>query len=66
MTFAPSQAGHSSFAGLYHPAQSVTAATAHPLLQQPQTLAGAGEMVGPPSGVYQQPQRAQINWGNSY
>ncbi|XP_068643175.1 GBF-interacting protein 1-like isoform X2 [Aristolochia californica] len=66
MTYTPTQAGHGAFAGIYHPAQTVTAATVHPLLQQSQTMAGAVEMVGPPAGVYQPPQRAQINWANSY
>ncbi|XP_010942572.1 GBF-interacting protein 1-like isoform X4 [Elaeis guineensis] len=66
MTFAPTQAGHGAFSGLYHPTPTVAAAAVHPLLQQSQTVAGAVEMVGPPSGVYQQPQRAQINWTNNY
>ncbi|XP_077222702.1 GBF-interacting protein 1-like isoform X2 [Tasmannia lanceolata] len=45
-----------TFAGIYHP-----------LLQQSQTMAGGVEMVGPPpAGVYQQPQRPQINWANNY
>ncbi|XP_068637661.1 GBF-interacting protein 1-like isoform X2 [Aristolochia californica] len=64
VTFAPTQAGHGAFAGIYHPAQTVAAA--HPLLQQSQTMAGAVEMVGPPAGVYQQPQRSQINWAHNY
>ncbi|XP_058112786.1 GBF-interacting protein 1-like isoform X3 [Magnolia sinica] len=66
MAYAPTQAGHGAFAGIYHPAQTVAAATVHPLLQQPQTMAGAVEMVGQPAGVYQQPQRAQIGWANNY
>ncbi|XP_010245041.1 PREDICTED: GBF-interacting protein 1-like isoform X2 [Nelumbo nucifera] len=68
VTFAPTQGGHGAFAGpgIYHPAQTVAAATVHPLLQQSQTMAGAVEMVGPPAGVFQQPQRAQINWTNNY
>ncbi|XP_008797741.2 GBF-interacting protein 1-like isoform X4 [Phoenix dactylifera] len=66
MTFTPTQAGHGAFSGLYHPTPTVAAAAVHPLLQQSQTVAGAVEMVGPPSGVYQQPQRAQINWTNTY
>ncbi|XP_042497820.1 GBF-interacting protein 1-like [Macadamia integrifolia] len=66
VAFAPTQAGHGAFAGIYHPAQTVAAATVHPLLQQSQTMAGAVEMVGSPAGVYQQPQRAQMNWTNNY
>ncbi|XP_020109661.1 GBF-interacting protein 1-like isoform X2 [Ananas comosus] len=61
VAFAPAQAGLGAFAGIYHPTQTV-----HPLLQQPQTVGGAVEMVGPPSAVYQQPQRSQINWANNY
>ncbi|KAJ1431779.1 UBA-like superfamily [Sesbania bispinosa] len=66
VTFAPTQAGHGTFAGIYHPAQAVTAATVHPLLQQSQTMAGAVDMVGPRGNVYQQPQHAQINWPSNY
>ncbi|XP_043691880.1 GBF-interacting protein 1-like isoform X2 [Telopea speciosissima] len=66
VAFAPTQAGHGAFAGIYHPAQTVAAATVHPLLQQSQTMAGAVEMVGPPAGIYQQPQRAQMSWANNY
>lgn len=66
VTFAPTQAGHGTFAGIYHPAQAVTAATVHPLLQQSQTMAGAVEMGGPAASVYQQPQHAQINWPSNY
>ncbi|URD92625.1 hypothetical protein MUK42_01212 [Musa troglodytarum] len=65
MTFAPAQAGHGAFGGIYPPTPTV-AASVHPLLQQSQTVAGAVEMLGPPAGVYQQPQRAQINWTNNY
>ncbi|KAA8524895.1 hypothetical protein F0562_011318 [Nyssa sinensis] len=66
VTFAPTQAGHAAFAGLYHPAQAVTPANVHPLLQQSQAMAGAVDMVGPTASVYQQPQHAQINWPNNY
>ncbi|KAJ4730253.1 GBF-interacting protein 1-like [Melia azedarach] len=66
VTFAPTQAGHGTFAGIYHPAQAVTPATVHPLLQQSQTMAGAVEMGGPAASVYQQPQHAQINWPSNY
>ncbi|KAL5981937.1 hypothetical protein ACLOJK_016004 [Asimina triloba] len=66
LAFAPAQAGHSTFPGIYHPAQTVPAATAHPLLQQPQTMGGPVEIGPSPTGVYQQPQqRPQINWANS-
>ncbi|KAL5102360.1 hypothetical protein RYX36_006687 [Vicia faba] len=40
VTFAPTQAGHATLASIYHPAQAVTAAAVHPLLQQSQTMAG--------------------------
>ncbi|WJX63516.1 hypothetical protein P8452_48388 [Trifolium repens] len=66
VTFAPTQAGHGTFASIYHPAQAVTAAAVHPLLQQSQTMAGAVDMVGPGGNVYQQPQHAQINWPSNY
>ncbi|KAK1273788.1 hypothetical protein QJS04_geneDACA016481 [Acorus gramineus] len=67
MAFSPAQAGHGPFAGIYHPTQTVAAATVHPLLQQSQTVAGGVEMVGPPNNVYQQqPQRTQVNWTNNY
>lgn len=63
MTFAPGQAGHGPFGGIYHPAQTVAGAAIHPLLQPSQTMAGAVELVGPAGSVYQQPQ-TQINWVN--
>ncbi|CAI8585719.1 unnamed protein product [Vicia faba] len=66
VTYAPTQAGHTTFASIYHPAQAVTAAAVHPLLQQSQTMAGAVDMVGPGGNVYQQPQHAQINWPSNY
>ncbi|CAL9191185.1 unnamed protein product [Musa hybrid cultivar] len=65
MTFAPTQAGHGAFSGVYPPTPTVSAPV-HPLLQQSQTVAGAVEMLGPSGGVYQQPQRAQMNWTNNY
>ncbi|KAF0909858.1 hypothetical protein E2562_000171 [Oryza meyeriana var. granulata] len=65
LAFAPAQAGHGTFGGIYHPAQAMAGAAVHPLLQPPQAIAGvAGEMVGPPANGYQQPQRAQMNWPN--
>lgn len=62
----PTQPGHGAFAGVYHPAQPVTASTVHPLLQQSQTLAGPVDMVGPTTNVYQRPQHSQMNWPSSY
>lgn len=66
MTFTPTQAGHGTFAGVYHPAQAVTAAMVHPIMQQSQTMAGAVDMVGPGGSVYQPTQQAQINWPSNY
>ncbi|KAJ8498773.1 hypothetical protein OPV22_009325 [Ensete ventricosum] len=43
MTFAPTQAGHGAFSGVYPPTPTV-AAPVHPLLQQSQTVAGAVEI----------------------
>ncbi|RWW83453.1 hypothetical protein BHE74_00008070 [Ensete ventricosum] len=51
MTFAPTQAGHGAFSGVYPPTPTV-AAPVHPLLQQSQTVAGAVEMLGPPAGPW--------------
>ncbi|KAJ6832300.1 GBF-interacting protein 1-like [Iris pallida] len=56
------QGQHMTFPGMYHhPAQTVTAGTVHPMLQQSQAMVGTVEMVGPPAGVYQQPQRTWVN-----
>lgn len=66
VTFAPTQAGQGTFAGIYHPAQAVTAANVHPFLQQSQAMPGAVDMAGATANVYQQPQHAQINWPNNY
>ncbi|XP_074591422.1 GBF-interacting protein 1-like [Curcuma longa] len=65
ITFTPTQAGHGAFSGIYPPTPAVPNSV-HPLLQQSQTVAGAVEMLAPPTGVYQQTQRAQINWTNNY
>ncbi|XP_042446115.1 GBF-interacting protein 1-like isoform X1 [Zingiber officinale] len=65
MTFTPTQTGHGAFSGIYPPTPAVPNSV-HPLLQQSQTVAGAVEMLAPPTGVYQQTQRAQINWTNNY
>lgn len=64
VTFAPTQANHGTFAGLYHPGQAVTAAPVHSLVQQSQGMAGAVDMVGAPPSVYQQ--HAQTNWPNNF
>ncbi|GAB4859313.1 hypothetical protein Ancab_010775 [Ancistrocladus abbreviatus] len=66
LPFTPTQAGHGSFAGIYHPGQAVTTGMVHPLLQQSQAMAGAVDMVGATAGLYQQPQHAQMNWPNNY
>ncbi|GKA34229.1 GBF-interacting protein 1-like protein isoform X1 [Tanacetum coccineum] len=71
VAYAPTQAAHGNFAGMYHhhPAQPVTTGPIHPLLQQPQSMAGV-DMVGPASSMYQQQQppqpAAQLNWPNNY
>ncbi|GMI85647.1 hypothetical protein like AT3G07660 [Hibiscus trionum] len=67
VTFAPTQVVPGSFAGIYHP-HAATAAAVHPLLQQAQTMAGAVNMGGSASatGVYRQPQHAQMNWPSNY
>jgi len=64
IAFAPTQAGHGAYGGVYHPAQALAGGAVHTLLQPPQTIAGAVEMVGPPANGYQQPQHAQMNWAN--
>ncbi|KAG8387169.1 hypothetical protein BUALT_Bualt03G0225200 [Buddleja alternifolia] len=69
LAFTPTQPGHGPFPGIFHPAQAVTAATVHPLLQQSQAITSPGvDMVGPTGNVYQQqpPQHAQINWPSNY
>ncbi|KAH9318567.1 hypothetical protein KI387_020336 [Taxus chinensis] len=66
VTFAHTQGGHAAFSGLYHPTQSGPAPNAHPMLQQTQALGGAVGVVGAQAGVYQQPQRAQLSWPNTY
>lgn len=66
VAFTPTQPGHGNIAGPYHPTQSVTAQTVHPLMQQSQTMSGPIDMVGPTATVYQQPQHSQINWPSSY
>ncbi|KAL1555432.1 GBF-interacting protein 1-like isoform X3 [Salvia divinorum] len=54
LAFTPTQMGHGTFTGIFHPAQAVT----------PQNPA---DMVGPTGNVYQQqPQHAQLNWPSNY
>ncbi|KAJ8748229.1 hypothetical protein K2173_000637 [Erythroxylum novogranatense] len=65
VAFTPTQSGHGTFASIYHPAATASAAV-HPLLQQTQAMAGAVDMVGPASNVYQQPQHQQVNWPSNY
>ncbi|XP_022848714.1 GBF-interacting protein 1-like [Olea europaea var. sylvestris] len=64
LPFTPTQPGHGTFAGMYHPSQA--AATVHHLLQQSQTITSPVDMVGPPTSVYQQPQHTQLNWSSNY
>ncbi|XP_014504993.1 GBF-interacting protein 1-like [Vigna radiata var. radiata] len=64
LTFPPTQAAHGAFAGIYQAGQAV--ASPSTLLQQSQAVAGPVETVGPPSGSYQQPQPAQINWNSNF
>ncbi|KAK6230057.1 hypothetical protein QUC31_001575 [Theobroma cacao] len=65
--FSPAQAGHGAFAGLYQSPQTMAApSNVNTLLQQSQAMAAAVETVGPPTGAYQQPQHAQINWNTNY
>ncbi|CAN1236063.1 GBF-interacting protein 1 [Linum grandiflorum] len=68
VAFAPQQAGHGPFAGIYHPAQAVSAAGVHQLLQQSQAMGGGVDMAGGPAGsVYQQqPQHQQVNWPSNF
>ncbi|XP_010942881.1 uncharacterized protein [Elaeis guineensis] len=66
VTFAPTQAGHGSFTGIYQPTQIVAAGSVHPLLQQFQATSGAIEVAGTPAGIYQRPQRAPVNWVNNH
>ncbi|CAH8290601.1 unnamed protein product [Eruca vesicaria subsp. sativa] len=66
VTYAPAQAGHVTFPGMYHPGQAVTAAGVHhPLLQQSQGVTGA-EMVAPGPNIFQQPQQTPMNWPSNY
>ena len=65
--FSPAQAGHGAFGGLYQSPQTMAApSNVNTLLQQSQAMAAAVETVGLPTGAYQQPQLAQINWNTNY
>ncbi|KAK7320300.1 hypothetical protein VNO77_29645 [Canavalia gladiata] len=64
LTFPPTQAAHGAFAGIYQAGQTV--ASPSTLLQQSQAVAGPVETVGPPSGSYQQPQPAHVNWNSNF
>ncbi|KAK8497617.1 hypothetical protein V6N11_073760 [Hibiscus sabdariffa] len=68
LPYSPAQAGHGALAGLYQsPPQTMTApSNISTLLQQSQPSAVAVGTVGPPTGLYQQPQLAQVNWKASY
>ncbi|XP_044501651.1 GBF-interacting protein 1-like isoform X2 [Mangifera indica] len=67
IAFAPAQTGPNAFPGIYQPAQTLaTPAIVNPLLQQSQAVAAAVETMALPSGAYQQPQVAQLNWNPSY
>ncbi|XVE80594.1 hypothetical protein DITRI_Ditri14bG0152100 [Diplodiscus trichospermus] len=65
--FSLAQAGHGAFAGLYQAPQAMAApSNVNTLLQQSQPMAAAVETVVPPTGAYQQPPRAQMNWNSNY
>ncbi|XWS27698.1 hypothetical protein CRYUN_Cryun25bG0003500 [Craigia yunnanensis] len=67
VAFSPALAGHGAFAGLYQSPQTMAApSNVNTLLQQSQAMAAAVETVGLPTGAYQQPQLAQINWNTNY
>ncbi|KAF8082057.1 hypothetical protein N665_0850s0009 [Sinapis alba] len=67
VTYAPAQAGHVTFPGMYHPGQAVTAGGVHhPLLQQQSQGVAGAEMVAPGPNVFQQPQQTQMNWPSNY
>lgn len=65
--FSPVQAGHGAFGGLYQSPQTMAApSNVNTHLQQSQAMAAAVETMGPPTGAYQHPQLAQINWNTNY
>ncbi|XP_059443553.1 GBF-interacting protein 1-like isoform X2 [Corylus avellana] len=63
VAFPPAQAGHSAFSGIY---SGQPLAASSPMLQHSQAVAGAVETGAPPSGVFQQPQHAQMNWISNF
>lgn len=54
-----------TYGNIYHPQQSGPSPSVHQLLQQPQVLGSVGA-VGTQVGSYQQAQRAQQTWTNSF
>ncbi|XVF77018.1 hypothetical protein PTKIN_Ptkin14bG0006600 [Pterospermum kingtungense] len=65
--FSPVQAGHGAFAGLYQSPQTMAApSNVNTHLQQSQAVAAPVETMGPPTGAYQHPQLAQMNWNTNY
>ncbi|XP_042010507.1 uncharacterized protein LOC121759073 isoform X1 [Salvia splendens] len=67
LAFTPTQMGHGTFTGIFHPGQAVAPQNVHPLLQQSQGITNPADMVGPTGNVYQQqPQHAQLNWPSNY
>ncbi|KZV20928.1 hypothetical protein F511_08842 [Dorcoceras hygrometricum] len=66
LAFTPTQPGPGAFTSIFHPAQAVTAAAVHPLLQQSQSITTPADIVGPTAHVYQQPQHTQLNWPTNY
>ncbi|EXC21509.1 hypothetical protein L484_014864 [Morus notabilis] len=64
IAYSPQQSGHGTFTGMFPPGHAMT--TPSTLLQQSQAMAGAIETIGPPSGAYQQPQHAQVNWNTAF
>ncbi|XP_047317166.1 GBF-interacting protein 1-like isoform X2 [Impatiens glandulifera] len=70
MNLAPNQAGHGTFAGIYHP-QAVTAAAPIVLPLVPHSslsmaAAASVDMVAPTAPDHQQPQHSQTNLPNNY
>ncbi|KAF7831258.1 GBF-interacting protein 1-like [Senna tora] len=63
LAFSQTQAGRGAFAGIYQPGQTV--ASHSTLLQQSQAVASV-ETAGTPSGAFQLPQNAQINWNSNF
>lgn len=64
MPFSAAQPGHGTFNGIYAAGQTLAAPST--LMQQSQAMAGPIEAGTPPSGVFQQPQHAQMNWISNF